>query len=63
MTATPEEVRNHVMDDALDGVAEVQIGDRRKRNFTPAERLEAIREVSEATRSPFIKVGMKARTI
>ena len=61
MTATPEEVREQVMDDALEGVSEIQIGDRRIKKMTPAERLDAVQRVEGATQSPFIKVGLKSR--
>ena len=63
MTATPSEVRDQVLDDVLTGDAEIQIGDRRVRKMTPAERLAAIGEIDSSTRSPFIKVGMKSRSI
>lgn len=63
MTATPSEVRDQVLDDVLEGSAEIQIGDRRVRKMSPAERLAAIGEIDSATRSPFIKVGMKSRSI
>ena len=62
-TPTPAEIRDQVLDDVLDGSAEIQIGDRRVRKMTPAERLAAIGEIDSATRSPFIKIGMKARSI
>ena len=62
-TPTPDEIRDQVLTDVLDGAAEIQIGDRRKRMLSPAERLAAIGEIDSATRSPFLKVGMKSRSI
>jgi hypothetical protein len=63
MTATPDEIRDQVLDDVLDGSAEIQIGDRRVRMMSPAERLAALKDVSASEKSPFIKVGFKSRTI
>jgi hypothetical protein len=63
MAATPEQIRDQVLDDVLDGTAEIQIGDRRVRNMTPSERLQAIRETEAATKSPFIKIGFKPRSV
>ena len=62
-TPTAAEIRDQVLDDVLTGDAEIQIGDRRVRKMSPAERLAAVNEIDAATRSPFIKVGMKARSI
>lgn len=62
-TPTPEEIRDQVLSDVLDGGAEIQIGDRRKRMESPEARLAALREISNATKSPFLKVGMKKRSI
>jgi len=63
MTTTPDAVRDQVLEDALTGDAEIQIGDRRVRKMSPAERLAAVNEIDSATRSPFIKIGMKSRSI
>jgi hypothetical protein len=63
MTATPDEIRDQVLDDVFTGDAEIQIGDRRVRKMSPAERLAAIGEIDSSTRSPFIKVGMARRSI
>ena len=63
MTATPEQIRDQVLDDVLDGAAEIQIGDRRVRKLSPAERLAALKDVAASEKSPFIKVGFKARSI
>jgi hypothetical protein len=63
VTTTPDAVRDQLLEEALTGEAEIQIGDRRIRKFTPAERLAAIQQIDSSTKSPFIKVGMKARTI
>ena len=60
--ATPDEIRDQVLDDVLEGSAEIQIGDRRVRKYTPSERLDALKSVSSSERSPFIKVGLKARS-
>lgn len=62
-TPTPADVRDQVLSDVLSGDAEVQVGDRRVRKFTPAERLEALSRIDSSTKSPFIKVGMKRREI
>ena len=62
-TPTTDEIRDQVLTDVLTGDAEIQIGDRRVRKMTPAERLAAIGEIDAATRSPFLKVGMKSRSI
>jgi hypothetical protein len=61
-TPTPEEIRDQVLDDVLDGSAEIQIGDRRVRKLSPAERLDALKSVQSSERSPFIKVGLKKRS-
>ena len=61
---TPDELRDQVLDDAFEGSAEIQIGDRRVRKLSPKERLDAIKEIGEQTateNSPFIKVGFKQR--
>ena len=63
MTATPEQIRDQVLDDVLDGSAEIQIGDRRVRKMSATERLEAISRVESSSKSPFIKIGMKQRSI
>ena len=63
MTTTPDAVRDQVLEDVLTGDAEIQIGDRRVRKMSPAERLAAIGEIDSATRSPFIKVGMARRSL
>ena len=60
-TPTPEEIRDQVLEDVLDGAAEIQIADRRVRKMTPKERLDALKEVSASTETPFIKVGFKKR--
>ena len=62
-TPTAAEIRDQVLDDVLTGDAEIQIGDRRVRKMSPAERLAALGEVDSQTRSPFLKVGMKSRSI
>lgn len=61
--ATPEEIREQVLDDVLDGAAEIQIGDRRERKLSPAERLAAVKSIESSTRSPFIRVGMAPRSV
>lgn len=60
--ATPDEIRDQVADDILDGSAEIQIGDRRVRKMSPAERLAAAKEIAASEKSPFIKVGFKKRS-
>jgi hypothetical protein len=62
-TPTPEEIRDQVLDDVLDGAAEIQIGDRRVRKYSPAERLAALKDASASTKSPFIRVGFCSRKI
>lgn len=61
--ATSEEIRDAVSDDMVYGEAERQLGDRRTRYFTPAERLAAARELAAdaSTTGPFVKVGFKSR--
>lgn len=61
--ATPDEIRDQVLDDVLDGSAEIQIGDRRVRMLTPEERIKAASLIESSAKSPFIKVGMKAQSI
>lgn len=61
MTTTPEEVRDKVLDDALDGSEEIQVGDRRVRKSTLEDRLAAAGAAEAATNGPFIKVGLKKR--
>ena len=61
-TPTQAEIRDQVLDDALDGSAEIQIGDRRVRKYSLKERLDAAREADAASKSPFLKVGMKKRS-
>lgn len=59
---TPDEIRSAVLADLESGTAEIQIGDRRERKLSPAERLKGLQGIEAASRSPFIKVGLKART-
>lgn len=59
---TPEEIRDQVSDDILSGEAEIQIGDRRVRKYSPSERLQALKDIEASEKSPFIKVGFKARS-
>lgn len=63
--ATPEEIREQVSEDVLDGVAERQIADRRTRYMTAAERIEASQLIAAAgsTRGPFIRVGFRGRAV
>jgi len=63
MTATPDEIRDAIADDALTGEAERQIADRRVRYFTPEERLKAANLLAAAgsTTGPFVKIGLKSR--
>jgi hypothetical protein len=63
MSTTPDAVRDQVLTDVLSGDAEIQIGDRRVRKMSPGERLDAISQIETASKSPFIKVGLKARSI
>lgn len=60
--ATPEDIREQISDDVLSGEAEIQIGDRRVRKYSPSERLQAIKEIEASEKSPFIKVGFKRRS-
>jgi hypothetical protein len=60
--ATSEDIREQVSDDILDGSAEIQIGDRRVRKYSPSERLQALKEIESSQKSPFIKVGFKRRS-
>jgi hypothetical protein len=59
---TPSEVRSAVLADLETGTAEIQIGDRRERKLDPSARLKALSDIEGSTKSPFIKVGLKARS-
>ncbi len=60
--ATPNEVRQAVLEDAKSGISERQDGDFRVKSHPLLDRLRAVKEVESATRSPFIRVGFKKRS-
>ena len=63
--ATPEEIREQVSQDVLDGVAERQISDRRVRLISPKDRIEASQLIAAAgsTNGPFVRIGLRSRAV
>ena len=60
-TPTPAEIQAAILQAIADGVAEIQIGDRRIRLMTAEERQNALKEYVNSTTTPFIKIGLKGR--